>query len=468
MSAACAAATGSPAAARRLHQHLLAALLCPERLTLSNLICTSGGQHADWSADYRLYSRGRLASDVLFDPVRASLHARLPAESPLVISVDDTLVRKTGTKIAGVGWRRDPPGPAFQTNFVRGQRYVQFSAAWPLAHGAARRVPVAFHHTPGAPKLPAKFRDDAAARALHRAERKRLSLTVQSLAHLKTLRAGTPAGRRLILTGEGGYTNAGILKGLPGNTAYIGRMRKDALLHHPPAPRQPGAKGRKQSCGEQAPTSEALLRDEEVPWQEVEAFAAGKRHVFKIKTMAPVLWRKAGAEKKLRVIVIAPLGCRLKKGGKLLCRQPACLLCSDPALPLAEALQYYLWRWGIEVNFREEKSLIGTGQAQVRGEESNGHLPAATVAAYSHLWLAALTLHEEGQPVNPLRPPKWRPPKAPGSVPTTGELLPLLRYEYWAGALRPGHYYHFVTGTRPDTSEEKCPPDLPAALLAAA
>ena len=227
---------------------------------------------------------------------------------------------------------------------------------------------------------------------------------MQTLGHLKTLRATTPAARRLILAGDGGYTNAGLLKGLPENTACIGRMRKDALLHHPPAPREPGAKGRKQSCGEQAPTPEALLRDNEAPWQEVEAFAAGKRHIFKIKTMDSVLWRKAGAEKKLRILVIAPLGCRLKKGGKLLCRQPAYLLCTDPALPLAEALQYHLWRWGIEVNFRDEKSLIGTGQAQVRGEESNAHLPAATVAACSHLWLAALTLHEDGQPVNPLRP----------------------------------------------------------------
>jgi hypothetical protein len=29
-------------------------------------------------------------------------------------------------------------------------------------------------------------------------------------------------------------------------------------------------------------------------------------------------------------------------------------------------LQYYLWRWGIEVNFREEKALIGIGEVQVR------------------------------------------------------------------------------------------------------
>jgi DDE superfamily endonuclease len=461
-------ATHSPGAAARLQQHLLASLLCPERLTLTNLICTSGGQHADWTADYRLYSRGRVESDALFASVRSALEAQLPADRPLVVAVDDTLVRKSGTKIAGVRWMRDPLGPAFQTNLVRGQRYVQFSAAWPLAAGAARMVPIGFHHAPGAPKPPKALAADAAAQAFHRAERARLSLTAQTLTHLKTLRAALPAGRKIVFAGDGGFTNARILKGLPEGTTYLGRMRKDAVLHHPPAPKKPGGKGRKLSYGEVAPTPEALLGDEKIPWRHVEAFAAGKRHRFKIKTMAPVLWRKAGADKKLRIIVIAPLGYRLRKGSKLLYRQPAYLLCTDPEMPLAEALQDYLWRWGIEVNFREEKSLIGTGDAQVRDEASNEHQPAMTVAAYSQLWVAALTLQSEGNPLTPLRAPKWRARKDQPIAPATGELLRLLRYEYWASALRPAHFYHFETGTPPDTSAEKCTPDLPATLLCAA
>ena len=120
------------------------------------------------------------------------------------------------------------------------------------------------------------------------------------------------------------------------------------------------------------------------------------------------------------------------------------------------------------MNFREEKSLIGTGDAQVRGQAANEHQPAMTVATYSQLWVAALTLQSEGQPITPLRPPKWRARKDPPLAPATGELLRLLRYEYWASALRPAHFYHFETGTPPDTSGEKCTPDLPAALLSAA
>jgi DDE superfamily endonuclease len=458
---------------------MISSLLCPDRLTLTNIICTSGGQHQDWTADYRLYSHSRVQSEVLFAQVIQSLQDRLPADKPLVIGLDDTLIRKTGQRIEGVTWKRDPLGPAFQTNFVRGQRYLQFSAAWPLdpgsqgqpfAPGAARLVPVAFHHAPSAQKLPAKLQGDKEAVALNKAERKEKSLTVQTVAQLHKLRAHVAQGRLIHLVGDGSFTNAAILKNLPPDSIYTGRCRKDAVLHFLPPERAAGSKGRRLSYGPQAPTPEQLRVDDSVPWQQVSAYAAGKIHDFKVKVLEQVLWRKAGAKTVLRVIVIAPLGYRLRKGSKLLYRQPAFLISTGTQMSVEEMLQEYLWRWGIEVNFREEKSLIGTGEAQVRGAAANEHLPAMTVAAYSHLWVAALQMLDSGQPVAPLTPPKWRQPDpdAPDRLPSTGDLLRLLRFDYWASALRPGHFYHFVTAAPRDTKSEKCSPDLPAALLAVA
>jgi hypothetical protein len=81
--------------------------------------------------------------------------------------------------------------------------------------------------------------------------------------------------------------------------------------------------------------TEALRTDDSVPWQTIEAFAAGKRHVFKVKTLGPVLWRKSGADCPLRVVVIAPIGYRLRNGLRLLYRQPAFLICTDPDMILA-------------------------------------------------------------------------------------------------------------------------------------
>lgn len=449
---------------------MFATLLCPERSTVTNLICTTGGQQQDWSAHYRLYSRDRVDEASLFASVREALMGDLPPEQPLVVAMDDTLVRKRGTRIAGVGWKRDPLGPAFQTNLVRGQRHLQFSAAWPLEQGSARMVPIGWFHAPSAAKPP----KDAGAKQQeeHKEQQKQMCLNTRALKQMRHLRDSCPASRQIIYSGDGSYTNAAVLRGLPKGSAYLGRMRKDAVLHKLPQDKPKGSNGRRPSYGPLAPTPEQLRQDESVPWQQVEAFAAGRRHSFRIKTLGPVLWRKAGAALPVRVVVIAPLAYRLRKGSRMLYRQPAFLLCTQPELPIEELLQYYLWRWGIEVNFREEKTLIGTGQAQVRGEASNQHLPAMTVAAYAMLWTAALQLHKrhglDQEPMAALQPPRWRARRCPDNnaaeLPSTGDLLRRLRYETWAGALRPGSLYHFVTQARPRKTCQK-PPTTPVASL---
>jgi hypothetical protein len=72
----------------------------------------------------------------------------------------------------------------------------------------------------------------------------------------------------------------------------------------------------------------------------------GRRHAFRIKTLSDVRWRVAGAHRPVRVIVISPLGYRLHKGGRVLYRKPAHLICTDPNQPIEQVLQAYLWRWG--------------------------------------------------------------------------------------------------------------------------
>ena len=80
---------------------------------------------------------------------------------------------------------------------------------------------------------------------------------------------------------------------------------------------------------------------------------------------------------------------RLRKHSKVLYRKPAYLVCTDATLEIEPLLQHYLWRWDIEVNFRDEKTLLGVGQAQVRHPTSAHAVPALAVAAYALLSLAA-------------------------------------------------------------------------------
>lgn len=169
--------------------------------TLTNLICLNGQQQADWSSHYRLYSHARVDESALFDAVLQHMLSVSPARKPLMMAMNDTLVKKTGTHIDGIGWKRDSLGPAFQTNLVRGQRYLQFSAAWSPKDGAARMVPILFAHARSASK-PARNADEQQWVQYKQAQRQAL-LSRYAIQHMKALRDLCPSSRALIFCGDG-------------------------------------------------------------------------------------------------------------------------------------------------------------------------------------------------------------------------------------------------------------------------
>jgi hypothetical protein len=249
--------------------------------------------------------------------------------------------------------------------------------------------------------------------------------------------------RTLVVSVDGSYTNETVLKALPARTTLIGRIRKDAKFFDPPS--QQPSRGRPRSYGQPAPTPEALLKDESIPWSKVRVWASGKFHDCEYKTITSIQWRKAGPHRLLRLIVIRPLGYRLTKHSRLLYRQPAYLICTDPDLPIQTVIQDYFWRWDIEVNHRDEKQLIGVGQAQVRSELSVELVPAFAVASYSMLLLASAQTHgfEATQP--DFTVPKWRSRSVTQQNRiTTGQMLAELHHSPHLGTGALPNFDHFV------------------------
>ena len=442
------------------------------RHTITGLLTAGGRQFHDWSADYRLFSKARFEPQRLFDVVRRGVLQHLPGEAPLVVAMDDSVLRKTGTKTHGVAYRRDPLGPPFHTNFIRGQRVLQLSAALPTGPipNAARMIPIDFIHAPTS-KKPRRNASEEDWRRYRRAARE-TTISRRGAARLQALREALdadPGGRQrpLWVAVDGRFTNRTVLKNLPERTILIGRVRKDAKLCYPPPPETQTKRGRKRLYGEAAPTPEQLRQDPRAPWRTVPVFAAGKLHQFKVKTLAHLRWRTAGAHHDLRLIVIAPLAYRPRKGSRLLYRQPAHLICTDPLKPLAEVIQAYLWRWDIEVNFRDEKQLLGVGQAQVRKETSVEKVPALMVAAYAMLLLAAAgAFGRDGVPQT-LPPPKWRL-KTRGRRASTQQLINHLRAELWGKSMGGMNYSHFSNTDTLDRKPRKWRPSLASAVLYAA
>jgi hypothetical protein len=419
-------------------------LLCLGRHTISGLLTTCGQQDRDWSAPYRLFERGRVDNSRLFATSRRVVCGLLVADAPLVAMLDDTLFKKRGRKVAGTSWRRDPLGPRFCNNIIWAQRFLQVSAALPeSAEGPsrARGVPISLLAAPSPRKPSRKAAPEEWVN--YRAELKASALSRRGAEQLSELRNQLDqdpenAGRQLVVTVDGGYTNGTVLRRLPDRVTVIGRIRKDAKLYAPPI-FQPG-RGRKRLYGEQMPTPEQLRQDESVPWEKVAAYAAGQVHQFQVKSFAPCRWKAAGA-RDVRVVVIRPLAYRPNRNSRVLYRQPGYLLCTDPRLPLDKIIQYYVWRWEIELNFREEKTLLGAGEAQVRNPQAVVAAPGFKVAVYA-LLLAANALCNGS--VSPPPRPKWQKQAGEGRRMTTQQMIGLMRAEIWGRAMGVNNFDGFV------------------------
>ena len=439
------------------------------RHTLTGLLATSGRQFCDWSADYRLFSEERFDPDRLFSVVLDDLLEQLPEDAPLVAAMDDSILHKTGTRIPGVGDRRDPLGPPFRTNFIRGQRVLQISAALPEGPrpSAARMIPLAFKQAP-TPKKPRRT-DPPEAWCQYRKAQRDSNISLKGAEGLKALRSKLDrhpwgSNRELRVVVDGGYTNRTVMRNLPENTTLIGRTRKDTKLYHLPEEDSGPRIGRKVNYGERAPTPEEFQTDPSVPWQTVEAWATGKSHQFKVKSLGSLRWRTIGPNRDLRLVVIAPLAYRLRKHSRVLYRKPAYLLCTDPGLSLEEILQSYLWRWDIEVNFRDEKQLIGVGEAQVRKEASVEGVPAFQVASYAMLLLSAHKAFKDSPTHGSLPSPKWRRRKGNHRA-STQDLINHLRAELWSTFMGMDSFSGFRSSNSLYAKPKKLRPSLDSAVL---
>lgn len=446
----------APATRGRGLAHTQAMLLGLGRHTLTGCLTTQGRAGVDWSADYRAYSQGRMDPTLLFDAVLKEALAARKDPGRVWLAMDDSTLRKSGRKIPLTAWRRDPLSPPFAVNFHWGHRVLQTSLLWKEPSGGARALPVAFSILLN---RPSKKEEAALEAKAAREARRQANVNENAVSQLASL--SKKIARPMVAAVDGRFANKTFLRRLPPRCGAVARVRKDAALFYPPE--NPAGNGRPRLYGKMAPRPEELRQDESHPWRRVRVHAAGQDHQTKIKTLSPLRSKMTGGQDG-RLIVIAPLGYRLSAGSRLLFRQPAYLWVTDPNLSVEEAVQGYFWRWEEEVNFREEKTILGVGQAQVRHARSVERVPAWQVASYSALLWAAQTCGagEAGAASLPL--PKWRGKEKPAR-PSTGSLINQLRYDAWASSIRPDALRSFWSTNAADQKPPKPNASLTGALF---
>ncbi|MGH7492401.1 MAG: transposase, partial [bacterium] len=376
---------------------------------MTRLICSKNKQEQDWSADYRFYSEREWNADPLFFEIlkAGDAYAHWPKQDVLV-ALDDTVRRKTGKKIPGVCTLRDPMSLPYHVNLIPGIRYLQGSLLVNPGKGFdyCRAIPILFEKA--APAKKPRKNASPEDQATYKEEQKKKRISVQGHEAIRKLRKQVdqlPGGceRRLIASVDGSFCNKSFLRALPDQVIPIARARKDMKLFKP----KDDSMRANRVYGEPLPTPQEIRQDDTDLWQKTTVFFAGAHREIRYKTVEPVLWRCLG-DQRYRLIIIAPLGYRLHKGSKKLYREPVYLMTRDVDTPVEQLLQYYFLRWDIEVNHRDEKSLLGVGDAQVRAPLSVERNPQFAVANYGLLLLASIRAYGAARTDDYLPLPKWR------------------------------------------------------------
>lgn len=402
----------------------LASLCVLGRACISRIISFLGLDQQDWSAHYKLFSRSRWQELDLFSAVTKKA---LPIidEPYIAIAFDDTKIKKTGKKIKTAFYQRDPMSPPFHVNLVYGLRFLQGSLLMPMYQKndqPPRALPITFREVP-AVKKPGKraTEEDLQNYAKSIKEINLSTYFVDSLSKIRiSLDQAGASEKTLIVTVDGSFCNRTCMGANIERTCIVARARKDAKLCFK-AENNP-----RKTYADKKFTPEEVRQDESIPWQIASVYHGGKWREVRYKEVKDVLWQNGTKQKLLRLIVIAPVPYRLTKTGRLYYRDPAYLLCQSTEISSQILIQKYFDRWQIEVNHREEKDILGIGQAQVRSKNSVPRQPAFVVAAYSALLLAGIICYEDQRKDDFIPLPKWR---KNAKRPSCLDLVQILRRE---------------------------------------
>jgi hypothetical protein len=279
----------------------------------------------------------------------------------------------------------------------------------------------------------------------YKREKKEKNLSHQFVTLLQELRQHLNqtghASKVMITAVDGSFCNSTVFAPdwEKDKVTIVARSRKDIML----CKRAPG-KGRRFYGKTKFTPQQVRTRDSLAPWKTAEIFHGGCLRNVAYKEISNVYWQGGAKQRPLRVIVVAPVGYRTSKNGRKYYRKPAYLLTTDLETPAAILLQAYFDRWGIEVNHRDEKEILGVGEAQVWNEKSVTKVPALLVAMYSWLLLAGLACYGPTRTSEYAPLPKWR---RAATRPSCLDLVTLLRKQL---AETP---FQFPTGNQPPTYE---------------
>lgn len=349
------------------------------------------------SAFHRVFSAARWSRDELGLVVFSLVEPWL-GDGTVFLSLDDTLARKRGLKIFGVGMHHDP---LLSTRKVA---LVNWGHSWVVLS-----VMVRFPFRPGhCFSLPILFRLYVNKKT---AEKKKLrhhtrpELAVEMLAIL----CDRHPRRRFHAVGDSAYGGQSVLGHLPENCDLTSRLDLDARLYEPPPARKRGTHGRPRKRGRRLPTPRQMLKHRT---RRLTLILYGRRDRARVADQVARVY--AVPDRPLRIVAVEPLS-----GG----RRTQAFYSTCHEATAENVLSAYAMRWSIEEAFHDAKGHLGFEEPQGWTPKAVQRTAPTAMLLYSLivLWFAA-----EGH--RHYRPP-YRPWYRSKAGPSFADMLNTLRCE---------------------------------------
>lgn len=309
----------------------------------SALVGAGAASRRHHAAYHRFFARGTWVPDQIGTLLLRWLARRCAPGGELQLAVDDTVTRKKGPKLFGLGVHLDP------VRSTRGYRTFVFGHLW-VVLVAIVRVPFS-KRSWAVPLFFRLYRQERDCIRTGETHRKRTQLARE----LIDLAARVAPELTLHLSADAAYCCETVLRGLARNVIVYGVLRDDAVLTELPSRSPKPGPGRPRVRGARLPTPAQRAADKS-RWRSVHALPYGRPRVLQVKEIQGQWYQGRGAE-LLRVVVV-----RIASGKV----QQRAYFSTDPTRSASEIVERYTARWQIEVCFRDMKQHLGFGHAPAR------------------------------------------------------------------------------------------------------
>ena len=350
-------------------------VFAPRRTVTGMIVAAGMAGVRHHSIFHRFFARARWSPDALGLAVLTLIEPWLGSEAVL-LAIDDTLTRKRGLKMFGVGMHHDPKLSTRKTAMVN------WGHDW-VVLGVIVRFPFCKRRCFCLPILFRLYLNKSAATKARRVYRSRPELVVQMLRVLCEARKN----RRFHAIADSAYGGQSVLNELPANCDLTSRLLLDARVYEAPPPRRVGQKGRPRKRGRRLPSPRQMLAQR---GRRIEMHIYGRRERSRvIDTEARVY---ASPDRPLRVVAVEPLS-----GG----RGEQAFYSTVHHASAEQVLTWYAMRWSIEVTFHDTKQHLGFEQPQGWTRRAAQRTAPLALLVYSLivLWFAKVG-HRLYQPPN--------------------------------------------------------------------